>query len=131
LKSYKQIRAELDRLQREAESVRKAELAGVIARARKTIEEYGLTATDLGLDTAAAAAGAPDKPATKSASKSVSRKAPGKKAAAKKAGRASAGIAKYHDPASGKSWSGFGRVPGWLAAAKDREAFRVNADTAP
>ena len=126
MKSYKQIRAELERLQREANSVRKAESAGVIAKMKKTIEEYGLTAADLGLD-GQSPAGPSDRPATKTASKSASRKAPGKKAAAKKSGRTTAGVAKYHDPASGNSWSGFGRVPGWLASAKDREVFRVGA----
>jgi DNA-binding protein H-NS len=130
LKSYKQIRAELDKLQREAESVRKTESAGVIAKMKKTIEEYGLTAADLGLDGAASAGGS-SQPSAKTASKTASRKAPAKKGAAKKAGSTSAGVAKYRDPESGKSWSGFGRVPGWLAAAKDREAFRVGADAAP
>jgi DNA-binding protein H-NS len=124
LKSYKQIQADIERLRREAESVRRREAAGVIARVKKAIEDYGLTAADLGLD-AASPAGASGKTATKAAS----RQAPAKKAAAKKSARPGAGVARYRDPKSGKTWTGFGRVPGWLAAAKDREAFRVGAGT--
>jgi DNA-binding protein H-NS len=32
---------------------------------------------------------------------------------------------RYRDPASGKTWAGFGRVPKWLANAPDRNAFRI------
>ncbi|WP_061165222.1 H-NS family nucleoid-associated regulatory protein [Caballeronia temeraria] len=32
---------------------------------------------------------------------------------------------KYRDPASGETWSGRGRAPAWLAAAKDRTQFLI------
>ncbi|SDI70891.1 DNA-binding protein H-NS [Paraburkholderia steynii] len=32
---------------------------------------------------------------------------------------------KYRDPATGATWSGRGRVPAWLAGAKDRTAFLI------
>jgi hypothetical protein len=43
-----------------------------------------------------------------------------------KAKRAGGGIAKYADPRTGKTWSGFGRAPAWIAGAKNRDAFLVD-----
>ena len=40
--------------------------------------------------------------------------------------RTSKGAAKYADPKTGKTWSGFGRAPGWIAGAKNRDAFLVD-----
>lgn len=64
-------------------------------------------------------------------SSAVSRKASaikkaivGKKAATAK--RTSKGAAKYQDPTTGATWSGFGRAPGWIAGAKNRNAFLVD-----
>ena len=37
----------------------------------------------------------------------------------------SKGAAKYADPKTGKTWSGFGRAPGWIAGTKNRDAFLV------
>ncbi len=63
-------------------------------------------------------------------SSTVSRKASavrkavvGKKRATSK--RASKGAAKYQDPKTGATWSGFGRAPGWIAGATNRDAFLV------
>jgi DNA-binding protein H-NS len=39
--------------------------------------------------------------------------------------RASKGAAKYQDPSTGATWSGFGRAPGWIAGAANRDAFLV------
>lgn len=35
--------------------------------------------------------------------------------------------AKYRDPKSGKTWSGRGPAPAWLAAAKDRTKFLIDS----
>ncbi|SKC83368.1 DNA-binding protein H-NS [Burkholderia sp. CF099] len=35
---------------------------------------------------------------------------------------------KYRDPATGATWSGRGRVPAWLAGAKDRTAFLIEGE---
>ncbi|WP_343674918.1 H-NS family nucleoid-associated regulatory protein [Paraburkholderia heleia] len=35
---------------------------------------------------------------------------------------------KYRDPISGAVWSGRGRAPAWLAAAKDRTAFVIESE---
>ena len=48
-----------------------------------------------------------------------------KAAGGKKQARSGAGVAKYRDPRSGKTWTGFGRAPDWLATAKNRNAFLI------
>jgi hypothetical protein len=87
--------------------LRQTEVKAVIAQLKKTIDEYGLTADELGLG-------------------AVKAKAP--RSAGKSAGtRKSAGVAKYRDPQSGQTWTGRGRPPAWIAGAKDRDAFLIGA----
>jgi DNA-binding protein H-NS len=45
--------------------------------------------------------------------------------------RLGAGVARYRDPVSGKTWSGFGKAPYWIAGARDRTAFLIDKSTAP
>ncbi len=52
------------------------------------------------------------------------------KRAAKKAKAKTASVAKYVDPKTGKTWSGFGRAPGWIAGAKNRDAFLAGKNSA-
>lgn len=108
MKTYQAVRAQIAKLEREAEELRRQELKNVIAQVRQAIADYGLTAADLGL---------------------VGR---GRKAAVKKAGaaRRSAGAAKYRDPKTGQTWTGRGRPPAWIASAKNREAFLIDAPAA-
>ena len=86
--------------------------------------EYDLTAADLGLDAPSQAQGAKDAPPT-----STARKAASKKPASKTSSRSGAGVAKYRDPKSGRTWTGFGRAPDWLASAKNREAFLIDVSS--
>lgn len=104
MKTYHAVKAEIAKLEAKAESLRKNELKSVIAQVRKTIAEYGLTAADLGLG-----------------------RAPAKGAARK---RATVGVAKYRDPQSGQTWTGRGRPPTWILAAKDRSAFLIDGASA-
>ena len=97
-KSYSQLMKQIDNLQREAEELRRKEVAGVVDRIKEAIAAYGLTASDLGLS----AARAPK--AAKAAKKKVGRK-PGRPAAAK-----------FRDEA-GNTWGGRGPRPAWLRAA--------------
>lgn len=94
-----QIQQEIARLQAQAEQMRQAEAAGVIARIKEAIAVYGFTAADLGL--------APS----------------GRKPAGKAI--ASGGAPKYRDPVSGKTWTGRGKPPLWITGAKDRSAFLI------
>jgi len=105
--SYAQLRDQIAKLEREAESARKAEIADVIGRIKEAIAAYGLTTQDL---------------------------FGGKRGAAKgKAARAGAGSAKYSDGA-GHVWGGRGPRPQWLrdalAAGKSLEDFATGRSAA-
>jgi DNA-binding protein H-NS len=108
MKTYSDVKAAIDKLQARAEELRQAEKAGVVSRIREAISVYGITAADLGL----AAGGA-----RSAARSSVAAPAP----------KGQVGVAKYRDPASGKTWTGRGKPPLWIAGAKDRQAFLIDA----
>jgi DNA-binding protein H-NS len=103
MKTYQAVRAQIAKLEKEAEALRRQELKNVIAQVRQVIAEYDLSAADLGLTGRAGKRGA------------------------RKAIRGSVGEAKYRDPRTGQTWSGRGRPPAWIAEAKDRDAFLIEA----
>lgn len=78
------------------EQIRNEAKAQQIADIRDAMAQYGITLADLG-----------DR-----------RGGPGKK-------RAGAGIPKYRDPQTGKTWTGFGPRPAWIAG--DKESYRIAA----
>ena len=49
MKTYQAVRAEIAKLERQAEELRRQELKTVIAQVRQVISDYGLSAADLGL----------------------------------------------------------------------------------
>ena len=107
--SYMSMTAEIARLQAQAEKLKQSEKSGVIAQARKAIEVYGITAEELfGATGRRSSAGG--KPA--------------------KAAAGSVGAPKYRDPETGKTWTGRGKPPTWIAGAKDRGAFLIGSDAA-
>ncbi|WP_298828470.1 H-NS histone family protein [uncultured Piscinibacter sp.] len=108
MKTYQAVRAQIAKLEKEAEELRRQELRTIIAQVRQVIADYGLTAADLGLGGARAA---------------------GRKRAAAARG-AAAGVAKYRDPKTGQTWTGRGRPPAWIADAKNRDAFLIDAPAA-
>jgi DNA-binding protein H-NS len=91
--SYKQLQAQIEDLQRQADKMRTKEVDGVVARIREAIRHYGLTAEQLGLRSSPNTA---------------------KIAKAKTSGRAS--TAKYADE-KGNVWGGRGPRPLWLREA--------------
>lgn len=95
--TYRNVKAQIEKLEKQAADLLKKEIAGVVAQIRTLMAEYGLTAADLGLSGKAAKA---------------SGKLRQKKVLAK-----SAGQPKYRDPVSGKTWTGRGRAPAWFADA--------------
>jgi DNA-binding protein H-NS len=107
MKTYSDIKAEIARLEARANAMRESEKAGVVGRIRDAIAVYGITAADLGLGGGSRSAAA--KPAAKS-------------------GKIQMGVAKYRDPASGKTWTGRGKPPNWIVGAKDRSAFLINGE---
>jgi DNA-binding protein H-NS len=99
MSQYSELKAQIAKLQAQADEARRAEIVGVIADIRQKIAEFGLSAQDLGF-AEAPRRGRPPK----------ARKAPLP--------------AKYRDPKTGATWSGRGRSPSWLAG-KNRDKFLI------
>ncbi len=108
-KSLSSILSQIERLQKEAASIQ----SEVVARIRKDIEKYGLTAEQLFGASGASKAGRAGKAAAKPSSKTNKAKTP-----------------KYAD-GTGNTWGGMGKRPDWLrqalAAGKALEDFLIVA----
>ncbi|TCG05368.1 histidine biosynthesis protein HisIE [Paraburkholderia steynii] len=102
------VQAQIAKLQAKAEALVAKQSSGVIAKIRDIMERHGLTTADIEAHIGGA--------------KKRGRK-PGVKAIAK----SSASTAKYRDPKTGATWTGHGRAPAWIANAKDRTKFLVDA----
>ena len=96
-KNLADVMAEIEKLQREAERLKREEVDGVIGRIKEAIATYGLTAADLGLAGAA--------------------KRAGKKPAAGRKRSPSAGSGVRYRDAAGNTWGGRGPRPKWLRDA--------------
>ncbi|MDE1181263.1 H-NS histone family protein [Paraburkholderia sp.] len=97
MSQYAELKAQIARLQAQADEARRTELDTIINEIRGKIAEYGLTAQDLGF-------AAP-----------VRRGRPPKKAPLPP---------KYQDPKSGNTWSGRGKPPKWIMG-KNRERYLI------
>jgi DNA-binding protein H-NS len=97
MSQYTELKAQIAKLQEQAEEARRAELEAVLADIRRKIVEYGLTAQDLGLLV-------------------VRRGRPPKKEPLPPI---------YQDPKSGNTWSGRGKPPKWIVG-KNRERFLIS-----
>lgn len=99
------IKKQIAALEAEAERITKQEMSGAIAKVKEIMSAFGLTIEHLQAAVAVK---------VRTAAKTVKPK------------RAGGGVAKYADPKTGKTWSGFGRAPAWIAGAKSRDAFLVD-----
>lgn len=104
-KSLQALESEIARLQAEAEKLRNDEVEGVIDRIRVAIAHYGLTPDQL--------------------FGGGKRKAAGGTALKASSDGLAVGVPKYRDPASGKTWTGRGKPPAWIAGAADRAVFEI------
>ena len=93
---WKELLAKRAELDAQIEAARKDALADAISQARALIAEFGLTAADLF----------------------------GARGKIKARGAALPGVAKYRDPASGRTWTGRGRPPKWMEG-KDPTQFKI------
>ena len=96
-KSLSDLLAQKAALEKQIADFQKEKRGDAIAKVKALMAEYGLTLADIGSKPAAA-------PKAPKAAK------PPKKVAGKVA-------AKYHNPATGDTWSGRGLKPRWLTAA--------------
>lgn len=112
--TLKEIDAEIAKLQHQANEIRESEKAEVIARMKDAVAYYGITASDLGLGSAA-----------RKGNKAVKSDKAAETAGKTKRG---AGRIKFKDDA-GNSWSGFGPKPKWfteaLASGKTADELRA------
>src|SRR5471030_271313 len=99
------IKKQIAALQAQAERIAKEEMSSAIAKVKNIMAEFNLTIEHL------------------------TQTVVGKRAA-KKTKAKTASVAKYADPKTGKTWSGFGRAPGWIAGAKNRDVFLVGKNAA-
>lgn len=108
------LRKQISALEAEYAKAAKAEMAAAVGKVRSLMDSLGVTLEHLGGKIGVAVGNGKG-----------SRKVAVKKVSAKRAG---AGVAKYRDPASGKTWTGFGRAPAWIQNSENRDAFLVGAD---
>jgi DNA-binding protein H-NS len=102
------LRKQISALEAQVERITKSEMSAAVAKVKSLMADFGVTIEHL----TGAVLAKESKPS----------------AAANKT--KSASVAKYADPKTGKTWSGFGRAPAWIAGAKHRDAFLVSAGSA-
>lgn len=90
--SYKELVAQREKIEKQIEEARAREVAQVIAEVKQKIQEYELTAKDLGLAVVDGRRRAVRAPLA----------------------------AKYMNPATGETWSGRGRAPKWIGKSKEK-----------
>lgn len=98
--SYAQLIAQREALEAQIAEARKAEISDALKMIHDLIADYGLTQEDV----------FPMRKGANSGSKPVNKVAP-----------------KYRDPATGKTWTGRGKPPVWIAGAEDRNQFLIAA----
>lgn len=99
-RTYSDVKAQIETLQLEAETLRAAEVEEILADVRAKVAKYGLTEKEVfgGRRSARGKGSASSKPAS---------------------------AARYRDPKSGATWTGRGRAPAWIAGSKDRTRFLI------
>lgn len=98
-KTYADVQKQIEALQREAETLKRKELEGVIERIREAIRAYGLTAHDLGL-----------------ANGRGPRRGSAAPVKVREGAKAKMGAIKFRDQ-NGNTWGGRGPRPQWLRSA--------------
>lgn len=92
--TYADVKKQIAQLEKKAADLRKLEVAKVVANIQEQMAKYELTVDDI---------------------------APGKLQRGKKAAKGTTAKvgkpAKYMDPKTGKTWTGHGKAPSWIAAA--------------
>jgi DNA-binding protein H-NS len=104
------LKAKIKKLEQQAEALIAKQSSSVIEKIRELMTKHGLTTADI--DT------------------HVGGRQRATKAVAKTMSNGSAAVAKYHDPKTGATWTGHGRAPNWIATAKNRDKFLVDAGAA-
>jgi DNA-binding protein H-NS len=110
-----EIKKQIAALEVKAQRLAADELKTSVSKVRALMDSLGVTLDHLGSKVS--------KKVT-----AVKKAVAGKKASTKRAG---AGVVRYRHPETGAVWTGFGRAPGWIASAKNRDEFLVTNATPP
>jgi DNA-binding protein H-NS len=104
------IQAKMNKLKAQADALIAKQSSGVIEKIRELMAKHGLTIADIDAHTGG------KQRATKVLARTMS--------------QGGAVTVKYRDPKSGAIWTGHGRAPSWIAAAKNRDKFLVDGGAA-
>ena len=110
------LKKQIAALEAQAERIAKEEMSSAIAKVKGIMAEFNLTIEHLTQTVTG------KRTATKTKTKT--------KTKAKAKAKRTASAAKYADPKTGKTWTGVGRAPGWIAGAKNRDVFLVGMSPA-
>jgi DNA-binding protein H-NS len=105
------IQAKMQKLSAQADALATKETAKVLATIHELMAKHGLTAADIDGHVG-------DKQRAK------------KLVGAKTVVKGSTATVRYRDPKTGATWTGHGRAPSWIATAKNRDKFLVDASAA-
>ncbi|CAJ3337372.1 H-NS family nucleoid-associated regulatory protein [Burkholderia pseudomallei] len=104
------IQAKIQRLQEQAEAMKAKQASVVLGRIVELMSKNGISVADIEAYFGSKNGGVRRGKSTTTQAASVA--------------------AKYQDPKSGATWSGRGRAPAWIASAKNRDRFLVDANAA-
>src|ERR1700758_774521 len=103
--TLEKVQTQIAKLQAQTNALIKKQSSTVIGKIRDLMEKHGLSVADIDAYTGGKKRG----------------RKPGAKALPK-----TAASAKYRNPKTGATWTGHGRAPAWIAAAKDRTKFLID-----
>jgi hypothetical protein len=118
--TLKQIQAKLKKLQAQAEHLIAKRAQAVLDDIRAMMERHGLTTADIDRH---------GKKSKAAAKPRVALPAPaGRHEAMTKLAKKGKLPAKYRNPKTGETWSGWARPPAWIANVKDRSKFLIDGE---
>ncbi|CAE6967653.1 hypothetical protein R69608_07030 [Paraburkholderia nemoris] len=124
--TLEQVQSRIAKLQKQAEELLRKKNVDVIFRIKELLSQHGLTTADI--DAHAGATSTGKKRGRKSGVKLA---ATSTKAAAKRTTQVKTKLpAKYRNPKTGETWSGWARPPAWIKDVKDRTKFLIDASNA-
>jgi DNA-binding protein H-NS len=99
--TFRELKAQVAALEEQAAAARELEFHDVLAEIKAKVAEYGITSLDIF----------------------------GGSGGRLKKSRESKLPPRYRDPATGATWSGRGRTPGWIRNVRNRDKFLISDDT--
>jgi DNA-binding protein H-NS len=109
------IQNKINRLQKQAEALSAKQSTVALDRIRELMQKHGLTTADID-----AHLGGKRRNSKAASAEGGDRNLKGSKPQGKLP-------PKYRDPKTGATWSGHGRLPGWIAGVKDRAKFLIHS----